>query len=133
MKPGFTPGLFRETTFVITDDMCPAFDGIVVHRCVSTWTLVHQMEIAARKVLVEFLEPHEEGIGAHVSADHLAPCGVGKTVRVRATLAEVSHARHLRVWCDVAAFHAERLLARGRQLQIVMDRDHLRRYLEREL
>ncbi len=132
MKPGFEPGIIREVNFVVDESMCPAFDGVVVHCCVSTWTLVHHMEVAARKVLVDFLEPHEEGIGAHVSADHLAPCRVGKTVRVRAELTEVGRNRHTRVVCAVAAFDGGHLLARGTQVQVVMNKDHLRRYLERD-
>jgi len=131
MKPGFVPGIVREVTAQVTEGMCPAFDGVVVHRVYSTWSLVHHMEIAARKVLVDFLEEHEEGIGSHVSADHLAPCPVGRTVRVRAELTEVTLDRHHRVVCEVTAHDGNRLLAKGRQVQIVMNKEHLRRYLER--
>lgn len=128
MKPGFVPGITRELSFVVTDEMCPAFDGVVVHRCVSTWSVVHQMEIAARMVLVDFLEDDEEGIGAHVSCDHLAPCRMGKTVRVRAELVEVSHRKAV---CAVTAWEGERLLARGTQVQAVMNKEHLKRLIER--
>lgn len=131
MKRGFDPGITRDVTITVTEDMCPAFDGVVVHRCYSTWSAVHHMEIAARKVLAEFLEDYEEGVGAHVSVDHIAPCPVGRTVRVRATLSEVSGGHHKRVVCDLAAFDGDRLLARGRQVQVVMDKEQLRRYLER--
>jgi len=128
MKPGFLPGVARELTIEVTEEMCPAFDGELLHRCYSTWSLVQHMEMAARRVLADFLEAHEEGIGAHVSVDHLAPSAVGRTVRVRAELAEVQGRR---VVCHVTAHHEGRLLARGTQVQIVMDKDHLRRYLER--
>jgi predicted thioesterase len=111
--------------------MCPAFDGVVVHRCFSTWSLVHHMEIAARMVLVDFLEEHEEGIGAHVSADHVSPCAVGKTVRVRAELVEVTQEHHPRVVCKLTAHEGERLLATGRQVQVVMHKDHLRRFFQK--
>lgn len=131
MKPGFNPGLTREVAFTVTEDMCPAFDGVVVHRCCSTWTLAHHMELAARKVLVDFLDEHEEGIGTHVSVDHLAPCGLGKVVRVAAELTEVTRSHHLRAVCDIQARHGDRLLARGKQVQVVMDKDTLRRLVER--
>ncbi|RME36667.1 MAG: hypothetical protein D6788_11120 [Planctomycetota bacterium] len=131
MKPGFEPGISREVTITVTEDMCPAFDGVIVHRCYSTWSLVHHMELAARKVLVDFLEPHEEGVGAHVSVDHLAPCPVGRRVTVRAVLSEVVADRHLRVICDVTAHEGKRLLARGRQVQVVMNKDKLKRLMER--
>ena len=111
--------------------MCPSFDGELVHPCYSTWSLVHHMEIAARKVLVDFLEPHEEGIGSHVSVDHLAPCSLGKLVRVRAELVEVSKEHHPRVVCAVEAYDGDRLLGRGRQVQVVMNKRKLAKLIER--
>jgi len=131
MKPGFRPGIVREITIVVTEDMCPSFDGVIIHRCYSTWSLVHHMEIAARKVLADFLEDHEEGIGSHVSAEHLAPCRLGKTVRVRAELTEITADHHPRVICELTAYDGERLLARGTQVQVVMDKEKLTRLIER--
>jgi len=130
MKPGFEPGIEREVVAEVTEAMCPAFDGVVVHRCYATWSLVHHMELAARKVLVEYLEEHEEGVGAHVSVDHLAPCPVGRSVRVRATLVEVTAERNPHVICKVTAHDGDRLLARGKQVQVVMNKDVLKAYRE---
>ena len=131
MRTGFTPGIVRELLVPVTEDMCPAFDGVVVHRVYSTWSAAHHFEIAARKVLVDFLEDHEEGIGSFLSVEHLAPCPLGRTVRVRAELTEVTHDHHPRVVCEVTAYDGDRLLARGKQVQVVMKKEHLRRYLER--
>ena len=127
MKPGFEPGISGEITIEVTDDMCPDFDGVIVHRCYSTWSLVHHMEIAARKVLVDFLEDHEEGVGSHVSVDHHAPCKVGRVVRIRAELAEL---RRNRVICEVTAHDGDRLLARGKQVQVVMDKQRIERMIQ---
>ena len=131
MKPGFEPGIAREITIQVTEDMCPAFNGVVVHHCYATWSVAHHFEQVARKVLVDYLEAHEEGVGSHVSVDHLAPCPVGRSVRVRAELTEVVRERHIRVVCDVTAHHGDRLLARGKQVQIVMDKEFLKRHIER--
>ena len=131
MKPGLAKGVSAEVVIEVTEDMCPAFDGVVVHRCCSTWSVAHHFEMAARKVLVEYLEEHEEGIGSHVSVDHLAPCGVGKTVRIRAELVGVAEERHTRVVCTVSAHDGNRLLAEGRQVQIVMNKDKLKAHIER--
>lgn len=131
MKPGFTPGLVRELTVLVTDDMCPAFDGVIVHRVYSTWSAAHHFELAARKLLVDFLDDDEEGVGSHLTVDHLAPCPVGRTVRVRAELIDVRRDRHLRVVCAVTAHDGDRLLAQGRQVQVVMNKEHLKRYIER--
>jgi predicted thioesterase len=131
MKPTFEPGIVREVVVTVTPDMCPAFDGVVVHPVYSTWSVAHHMEIAARKVLVDFLEEHEEGIGTHISVDHVAPCRVGRTVRIRAELVEVNQDHHVRVVCECCAFDGDRLLARGRQIQVVMTKDTLKRIIER--
>ncbi len=131
MKTGFEPGLVREVSVTVTEEMCPAFDGVVVHWVYSTWSVAHHFELAARKVLAGFLDPHEEGIGAHLSIDHLAPCPVGRTVRVVATLVEVTTDAHPRVICDVNAYDGDRLLATGQQVQVVMNKEHLKRYIER--
>jgi len=131
MKPGFEPGLFREHTVRVTEAMCPSFNGKVVHRVYSTWSVAHHFELAARMVLVDFLEDHEEGIGAHVSVDHLAPCPIGREVRIRARLTGVERGRHTKVVCEVEAFDGHRLLARGKQVQVVMDKRALKNYLER--
>ncbi len=131
MKDGFAPGIVREVSIRVTEDMCPAFDGVVIHRVYSTWSVAHHFEVAARKVLVDFLEPHEEAVGSHLSVDHLAPCPVGRTVRLRAELIEVSGDHHPRVVCEVEAFEGDRLLARGKQVQVVMNKEHLNRYIER--
>ena len=131
MRAGFEPGIVREIEIIVSEDMCPAFDGVIVHRCYSTWSVAHHFEIAARKVLADFLEEHEEGVGSHVSVDHLAPCRIDKRVRVRAGLVEVHHDHHVRVVCELTAWDGERLLARGRQVQVVMDKEHLRKYIER--
>ena len=84
MQPGLKVGNTAEIQVEVTEDMCPAFDGIIVHRVYSTWSMAHHMELAARKVLAPHLDDHEEGIGSHLSIDHLAPCPVGGTVRVHA-------------------------------------------------
>lgn len=126
MKPGLVPGIVREITAIVTEEMCPAFGGVIVHRCYSTWSVVHHMEIAARNVLADFLDPDEEALGAHISVDHVAPCVVGRTVRVRAELMEV--AGH-RVVCKVSAYEGDRLLAEGKQVQVVMKKEILRRRL----
>jgi len=131
MRPGFEPGLVRELIIEVTEEMCPAFDGVVVHRVYSTWSVAHHFELAARKVLVDYLEPDEEGIGSHLSIDHISPCPVGRTVRVRAELIEITQDGYPRVICDVSAYDGDRLLARGKQVQVVMNKEYLAQYIER--
>ncbi len=128
MKPDLKPGVEAEVSAVVTEDMCPAFDGVILHRLYSTWALAHHMELAARKVLAPHLEPHEEGIGSHLSIDHLAPTPVGKTVRVVATCTELNGSK---VVCDVVAYEGERVVGRGKQVQRVFRKEVLQTLIER--
>src|ERR1051325_10544520 len=106
MRPELSPGIGRSVEFVVNDSMRPAFDGIAVHDVCSTWTLAHYFELAGRKVLVDYLEPHEEGVGSHVSVDHVSPARVGRTVRVTAVATLVTDRR---LDCEVTARVADRV------------------------
>ena len=89
MKPSLKVDNAAEVTITVIDDMCPAFDGVVVHRVYSTWSMAHHMELAARMVLAPHLEDHEEGIGSHLSIDHVSPAPLGHRVRVTARAIEL--------------------------------------------
>jgi fluoroacetyl-CoA thioesterase len=128
MKSGLIPGVSEELSFIVTEDMCPSFDGHVVHRVCATWTLVHYMEVAGRMILMKYLEEGEEGVGHHVSCDHLGPAGVGATVRVVATVVGVSAGE---LTCDTFAYRGEHLIAKGRTGQRVFPRKMLERILNR--
>ena len=128
VKSSLKVGNTAEVTAVVTEDMCPAFDGVVVHRLYSTWSMAHHMELAARKVLVPHLDPHEEGIGSHLSIDHLAPTPLGHTVRVTAEATEVDATT---VVCAVRAYDGDRLVGQGKQVQRVVPRKKLAALIER--
>ncbi len=128
MKPGLAKGQQAEVLVQVTEEMCPAFDGVVVHPVYSTWSLAHHMEVAARQVLLPFLEDHEEGMGTHLSVDHLSLTPVGKTVRVVAEASEVDGPRMV---CEVRAYDGDRLVGRGTQVQRVLPKDVIRGLVER--
>ena len=112
----------------VTEDMCPAFDGIIVHHVYSTWSMAHHMELAARKVLAPHLEADEEGIGGHLSIDHVAPAIVGTSVCVRAEAISVDESG---VTCEVTAWQGDTLLGRGRQVQRVLPKSVLAKIIDR--
>ncbi len=128
MKPDLKPGVNAEVSAVVTEEMCSAFDGVIVHRVYSTWSLAYHMELAARRVLAPHLEPHEEGMGSHLSIEHLSPTPVGKTVRVVATCTELDGSK---VVCDVVAYEGERVVGRGQQVQRVSPKEVLQSLIER--
>ena len=128
MKPSLKIGNTAEVIVEVTQAMCPAFDGVVVHQLYSTWSMAHHMELAARKVLAPHLEEHEEGIGSHISIDHLALTPLGHTVRIVAEAVEVDNSS---VVCDVCAYDGDRLVGRGRQVQRVLPKRKLKSLIER--
>lgn len=128
MKPSLHIGNTAEVTITVTDDMCPAFDGVVVHRVYSTWSMAHHMELAARMVLAPHLEEHEEGIGSHLSIDHVSPAPLGHTVRVKATAVELGPTTLV---CDLIAYDGERVIGKGRQVQRILPKSKLHALIER--
>ncbi|MHC4428090.1 MAG: thioesterase family protein [Planctomycetota bacterium] len=128
MKDTLKVGNVAEVQAQVTEAMCPAFDGVVVHRVYSTWSMAYHMELAARMVLAAHLETHEEGIGSHLSIDHVAPTPIGHTVRVVATAVEVDASTLV---CDVIAYDGDRVVGRGTQVQRVLPRKKLEALIAR--
>ena len=132
MKPSLRIGNSAEVLITVTQEMCPAFDGILVHKVYSTWSMAHHMELAARKVLAPHLDEHEEGIGSHLSIDHLAPTPMGNQVRVEAVAVELGPTTLV---CDVNAYHVraggQKLVGKGRQVQRILPRQKLQQLIER--
>lgn len=128
MKPGLDPGVAHETQVVVTAEMCPHFDGAMLHPVLATWTLVHQFEVAGRKLLEPHLEQHEEGIGAHISVDHESPAWLGSLVRFRA---EVESCEAHRLTTRMTAFVGERQIASGRMVQAILPRTKLAAIFEK--
>ncbi len=128
MKPTLKVGARAEVTAEVTEDMCPAFDDVVVHHVYSTWAMAHHMELAARMVLAPHLEDHEEGIGSHLSIDHIAPTPVGHSVRIVAEATEVTDDT---VACAVTAYDGSRVVGRGTQVQRVLPKKKLQALIER--
>ncbi len=128
MKPSLKVGNNAEVTSPVTEAMCPAFDGVIVHRVYSTWSMAHHMELAARKVLAPHLDSEEEGIGSSLSIEHVAPTPVGHTVRVVAEAIEVDATT---VVCALTAYDGDRIVGRGRQVQRVLSKRKLKALFER--
>ena len=102
----------------VTEADVAAFADGVVHRVYGTASMVRDMEYAARLVLLDLLEPDEEGVGAEVWCRHLAPVPVGATVELIATATEQGGRRLV---CSVEARHDGRLVGEGRVTQVVID------------
>jgi fluoroacetyl-CoA thioesterase len=102
----------------VTEADVAAFADGAVHRVYGTAAMVRDMEHAARLVLLDLLEPGEEGVGAEVWCRHLAPVPLGATVELVATATEQAARRLV---CRVEARHDGRLVGEGQVTQVVVD------------
>lgn len=128
MKATLVPGLGFEIEFTVTPPMCPRFDEEPVHPVCATWTVVHYMELAGRRVLEPHLDPHEEGMGVQIRVDHRSPAVVGSVVHVCATATAVAAGR---LTCAVRAAIGGRTVAEGEFVQAILPRDVIARLIER--
>lgn len=122
MKPGLKIGQAAEVEITVEPDAVAAFEGETVHKLYSTSSLVHEMEWAARRTILPYLEEHEEGMGFHVEVSHLAMTLPAMKVRVKAT---VTHLRDNKVVCDVEAFNSRGKIARGTVTQAIVEKSWL--------
>ncbi|MCH2136687.1 MAG: hypothetical protein MK101_08910 [Phycisphaerales bacterium] len=130
MNADLKVGTNQTISVTITDDMRPAFAGRVVHDVCSTWDLARHLETAARAVLEPYLQEDEEGIGSHLSIDHIAPAPVGSTITIRAEAIEVSDTTLV---CSVTARDGDTELAHARQVQRVLPRTAIDEIMHRAL
>ncbi len=127
MKSTLKVGQRASISIDVTDEMRPQFDGVVIHPLYSTWSMAHHMEIVARRVLAEHLEEDEEGIGTHLSIDHVSPAHVGSKVTIEAEAIEVDERSLV---CEVIARVGDRVVGRGRQVQRVLSRHRMDELIE---
>ncbi|MGD9683232.1 MAG: thioesterase family protein [Candidatus Obscuribacterales bacterium] len=127
MKPGINIGQTAELEVEITANMTAAFEGITVHDLYSTSYLVHHMEFAARKLILDYLEPHEEGMGCHVQVSHLAPTLPGMLVKLRATITDI---RDNKIQAEVEASNIRGKIARGEVTQAIIEKEWLEKRMK---
>lgn len=117
MRKLFRSGDQKFFKTVVTTDSVASFNKQQVHPVYSTFALAKDAEWACRLFVLDMKEDHEEGIGTHLSIDHLAPALVGSEVEITATLVQVTGNN---VHCTFEAKHGQRLLAIGAQTQKIL-------------
>lgn len=119
------PGLSAEVQLTVTDsDTAKAFRSGEVP-VLATPRLVALCEEASMLAVADYMKPDETTVGMRVQLDHLAPTGVGGTVRAEATLEKVE-GRRLRFTVSVS--DGRGLVAAGKITRVVV---HTDRFLEK--
>lgn len=126
MKPGMEEGRQETIEIEVTEDMFASFEGNVVHPVYSTVAMVYHMEWVSRKIILPFLEDHEEGMGAAVQLKHVSPSPLNSLVTLTATLIEY---KNKQVLTKVEAYNKQGLIGKGEVKQVILPKDLIRKKL----
>ena len=121
VEPGSTAEV--ELTVAACDTAVAHHSGDVA--VLATPRIVALCEEAAMVALSGQLKAGETSVGHAIQLDHVAPSGVGATVRAEATLAKVEGRRLI---FTVSVTDARGLVAAGRLTRVVVDAE---RFLDR--
>lgn len=108
--------------FEVTPDMFASFEGKVVHEAYSTVSMVYHMEWVSRKIILPYLEAHEEGMGGAVSIKHIAPTTSKTRVKVKATLIEL---KNNIVITKTEAWNEQGLIGHGEVKQVILSKEKI--------
>ncbi|MUK88677.1 thioesterase [Ornithinibacillus sp. L9] len=117
MKPGMEIGRKESIEIEVTEDMFASFEGKVVHPAYSTVAMVYHMEWVSRKIILPFLEDHEEGMGAAVELKHINASPVHSKVKLIATLTEY---KDQQVITKVEAYNEQGIIGKGIVKQVIL-------------
>ena len=127
MKPGMEVGMAETLKIIVTKDMFAAFEGEVIHPVYSTVAMTYHMEWVSRKIILPFLENHEEGMGASVQVKHISPSLYGSEVTLTATITEL-HANEVLTTIDV--YNNFRLIGKGKVKQVILPKEIITKMIE---
>lgn len=122
MKDTFKPGDKKQTRYLVKETDVAAFNGEVVHRVCSTFTLAREIEWATRQFVLEMRDEDEEGIGTSVTIDHRSPAFVGEEIVLTAWVDEINNHELI---CGYEARVKDRLIASGKTGQKILKRDRI--------
>lgn len=120
MKPGLKLGREESIEVIVTEDMFASFEGEVVHPVYSTVAMTYHMEWVSRKIILPFLESHEEGMGASVQLRHIAASPLGTFVTLTATVIEL---RDNLVKTNVIATNHLGTIGKGEVVQVILPKE----------
>lgn len=125
MKSGLAVGHTAVVMTEVTPSMYAQFEGNVVHPVYSTVSMVYHMEWASRKIILPYLEDHEEGMGAKVNVEHMAPAKSGSPLEIKANV--IKYERNIIVTgVTVRDRESDRLIGKGEVKQVVLPKEKIK-------
>ena len=89
MKASLASGIQSSTSLTVDRDRTIGFMGEAA-RVYATPSLVRDVEVACRNLLLEHLDPGEDSVGTRVEIDHTAATLLGMTVEISVRVQEVA-------------------------------------------
>ncbi|WP_172369482.1 thioesterase family protein [Sporosarcina jiandibaonis] len=127
MKPGMEVGMEETLKIIVTKDMFAAFEGEVIHPVYSTVAMTYHMEWVSRKIILPYLESHEEGMGASVEVKHISPSLYGSEVTLTATITELHDNM---VLTEIDAHSNLGLIGKGKVKQVILPKETISNMLK---
>ncbi|MFI8684294.1 thioesterase family protein [Rossellomorea sp. NPDC077527] len=129
MKSGLAVGHTAVISTEVTPGMYAQFEGEVVHPVYSTVSMVYHMEWASRKIILPYLENHEEGMGAKVNVEHMAPAKSGSFLEIKANV--IKYERNV-ILTEVTVIDKEngRIVGKGEVKQVVLPKEKIKERIE---
>lgn len=126
MKPGLPIGARHQETLRVDESLQAkvpiGFGGQRIHPLLGTAPLIEALEWVSRQLILPYLEPDEEGVGAALEFRHLTPVPLGETIRLLSEVVEISNHR---VKTRIQAFQQNKLVADGMFSQAIVQKDRL--------
>ena len=111
-------GVNHEENLQVTEEMAISFLGPGAARVLSTPHLIGFLEMTARNLIKQFVEPGEDSVGTLVNVRHLAATPIGMQIRLWAEIASVEGRR---VLCRVEAWDDRERIGEGTHERFVID------------
>ncbi len=111
-------GVNHEENLQVTEEMAINFLGPGEARVLSTPHLIGFLEMTARNLIIQYVEPGEDSVGTVVNVRHLAATPVGMHIRLRAETVSIEGRR---VLCRVDAWDDREKIGEGTHERFVID------------
>jgi predicted thioesterase len=117
MKPSLAAGLNATSKLIVDRERTIGFMGEKA-RVYATPTLVRDVEIACRELLLQHLDPGEDSVGTRIELDHLAATLLGMSVELTVNVTEV---KGRAVTLEVEGKDSVDVICRGRHQRFIVD------------